>query len=54
VEEEAPAAAREKLRAAVTEHVSDERERRLVEPPARPSVAPRRALERRSGFRAAG
>jgi class 3 adenylate cyclase/tetratricopeptide (TPR) repeat protein len=32
VEEEAPAAAREKLRAAVEEHVLDERERRLVEP----------------------
>jgi class 3 adenylate cyclase/tetratricopeptide (TPR) repeat protein len=32
VEEEAPAAAREKLRAAVAEHVPDERERRLVEP----------------------
>jgi class 3 adenylate cyclase len=31
-EEESPATAREKLRAAVAEHVSDERERRLVEP----------------------
>ena len=31
-EEEAPGAAREKLRAAVAEHVPDERERRLVEP----------------------
>jgi class 3 adenylate cyclase/tetratricopeptide (TPR) repeat protein len=31
-EEEAPASAREKLRAAVIEHVPDERERRLVEP----------------------
>jgi len=32
VEEEDPATAREKLRAAVEEHVVDERERRLVEP----------------------
>ncbi|MFZ0040516.1 MAG: adenylate/guanylate cyclase domain-containing protein [Solirubrobacteraceae bacterium] len=32
VEEEDPAAAREKLRASVLEHVPDERERRLVEP----------------------
>ncbi len=31
-EDEAPVAAREKLRAAVEEHVGDERERRLVEP----------------------
>ncbi len=31
-EDEAPVAAREKLRAAVEEHVPDERERRLVEP----------------------
>jgi class 3 adenylate cyclase/tetratricopeptide (TPR) repeat protein len=31
-EDEAPRAAREKLRAAVAEHVPDERERRLVEP----------------------
>jgi class 3 adenylate cyclase/tetratricopeptide (TPR) repeat protein len=32
LEEEAPAAAYEKLRASVNEHVADERERRLVEP----------------------
>src|SRR5258705_1037444 len=32
VEEESPGSAREKLRAAVEQHVPDERERRMVEP----------------------